>query len=305
MHDYGHDHHHNHHAPAITAINRALVLGAGLNISYVLVEFGLGFYYNSLALVADAGHNLSDVASLLLSLLAFRLARVRSSATFTYGFRKSTVLASLINAVLLLITIGAIIWESFQRFGKPVPVAGVPVAWVAGLGIIINTASAMLFYRNKDHDLNLKGAYLHLLADALVSLGVVVSGLLLQYTGWYWLDPITGLVVSAVIFSSTWRLLSDSVRLSLDGVPTDVNLVRVKEQIRGVAGITDVHHVHVWAMSTTENALTAHLVIDPELTGIQVTALKNEVRHQLQHLKIEHATLEIETGTSSHRIEHC
>ncbi|MBD2756500.1 cation diffusion facilitator family transporter [Spirosoma validum] len=293
-----HDHHdhagHNHGPVVLTSINRALIIGAVLNAAYVVVEFVLGFYYNSLALIADAGHNLSDVASLLLSLLAFRLARVRQTPGFTYGYRKSTVLASLTNAVILLITIGAILWESFQRFRHPEPVAGGAVAWVAGFGIIVNSVSALLFYRDKDHDLNVKGAYLHLLTDALVSLGVVVAGIVISYTGWVWLDPVIGIVVAFVIMGSTWNLLTDSLRLSMDGVPVGIDLPEVLADLRAVAGVQDVHHVHVWAMSTSENAITAHLVLKPGLTDEQVAALKHDARHKLEHRNINHATLETE-----------
>lgn len=295
-HEHNHDHAGHHHGPTVlTSINRALIIGAVLNAVYVVVEFALGFYYNSLALVADAGHNLSDVASLLLSLLAFRLARVRQTPSFTYGFRKSTVLASLTNAVILLITIGAILWESISRFRHPEPVAGGAVAWVAGLGMLVNAASAMLFFRDKEHDLNVKGAYLHLATDALVSLGVVVSGIVISYTGWTWLDPVIGILVAVVIMGSTWRLLTDSLRLSMDGVPTDIDLPTVLADLRAVSGVRDVHHVHVWAMSTTENALTAHLVLQPGLSDSQIAALKHDARHRLEHQKISHATLETET----------
>ncbi|GAB3554707.1 cation diffusion facilitator family transporter [Spirosoma fluminis] len=296
-HDHTHGHDHHHHGPTtLTNVNRALIIGVVLNTAYVAVEFILGFYYNSLALVADAGHNLSDVAGLLLSLLAFRMARIRNTTNFTYGYRKSTVLASLTNAVILLITIGAIIWESIQRFRHPEPVPGGPVAWVAGIGFVINTVSALLFFRDKDHDLNIKGAYIHLMADALVSLGVVVAGIVIAYTDWVWLDPIIGLVVAAVILGSTWRLLSDSVRLSLDGVPSGIDLEAVLRDLRAVTGVRDVHHVHLWAMSTTENALTAHLVLQPGLSDTAKTALKADVRHRLVHLGIGHATLETEAA---------
>lgn len=297
-HDHHHDHHahagHNHGPVTLTSVNRALIIGAVLNSVYVAVEFSMGFYYNSLALIADAGHNLSDVASLLLSLLAFRLARVRQTPSFTYGYRKSTVLASLTNAVILLITIGAILWESFQRFRHPEPVAGGAVAWVAGVGIVINTVSALLFFRSKDHDLNAKGAYLHLAIDALVSLGVVIAGILISYTGWLWLDPVIGLLVAVVIMGSTWNLLTDSLRLSMDGVPVGIDLPEVMADLRAVKGVQDVHHVHVWAMSTTENALTAHLVLKTGLTNEQVSALKHDARHRLEHRNINHATLETE-----------
>lgn len=305
-HEHTHDHGHQHGPVTLTAINRALVVGAILNTVYVVVEFGLGIYYNSLALVADAGHNLSDVAGLLLSLLAFRLAKVRQTPSFTYGFRKSTVLASLVNAVVLLVTVGAVLWESLVRFRHPEPVAGGPVAWVAGLGILVNTASALLFFRDKDHDLNVRGAYLHLMADALVSLGVVGAGILISYTGWFWVDPIIGVVVAAVILLSTWRLLVDSLRLSLDGVPANIDLAGVLADLRSVAGVREVHHVHVWAMSTTENALTAHLILQDGLTDAQINTLKNDARHRLEHRNISHATLETEVTTSAwQRLKSC
>ncbi|MBO0934438.1 cation diffusion facilitator family transporter [Fibrella aquatilis] len=292
-HDHNHEHAHS-HTPVITSVSRTLIIGAVLNIVYVVVEFGMGFYTQSLALMADAGHNLSDVAGLLLSLLAFRLAKVKSSRTFTYGLRKSTVLASLANAVLLLVAVGGILLESVQRFRHPEPVAGGIVAWVAALGIVVNAASALLFFRQKDHDLNMRGAYLHLLSDALVSVAVVVSGVVIGYTGWFWLDPAMGLIVALVILVGTWRLLTDSLRLSLDGVPVNINLADVQAEIAGVAGVEKVHHVHIWAMSTTENALTAHLVLQPGLTPDQVTAIRKKVRHELEHQGITHATLEID-----------
>ena len=289
-----HDHNHDHHTPVITNVSRTLIIGAVLNITYVIVEFGMGLYTQSLALMADAGHNLSDVAGLLLSLLAFRLARVKSSQTFTYGYRKSTVLASLANAVLLLVAVGGILLESIQRFRHPEPVMGGIVAWVAALGIAINAASALLFFRQKDHDLNMRGAYLHLLSDALVSVAVVIAGIVVSYTNWFWLDPAMGIVVAVVILVGTWRLLTDSLRLSLDGVPAGIDLADVQAEISAVAGVEKVHHVHIWAMSTTENALTAHLVLQPNLTNDQITAIRKEVRHELEHLSITHATLEID-----------
>lgn len=292
-HDHSHDHAHS-HTPVINNVSRTLIIGAVLNIAYVIAEFSMGLYTQSLALMADAGHNLSDVAGLLLSLLAFRLAKVKSSQTFTYGFRKSTVLASLTNAVLLLVAVGGILLESIQRFRHPEPVMGGLVAWVAALGIVINAASALLFFRQKDHDLNMRGAYLHLLADALVSVAVVISGIVISYTNWLWLDPLMGIIVAAVILISTWRLLTDSLRLSLDGVPSGIDLAGVQAEITAVAGVDKVEHVHIWAMSTTENALTAHLVLQPGLTNEQVMAIRKEVRHELEHLNITHATLEVE-----------
>lgn len=282
------------HNPPITALSRALLLGAGLNTLYVVVEFTLGIRYNSLALTADAGHNLSDVGSLLLSLMAFRLAKIRQRPGYTYGFRKSTVLVSLANAVLLLLTVGVIAGESIGRLQHPEPVAGGMVAWVAGLGIVVNTVSAFFFFRERNTDLNANGAFLHLAADALVSLAVVVAGVAMRYTGWYWLDPALGLLVGAVILAATWRLLTESLRLSLDGIPANINLDDVTHGINDVPGVVRVDHVHIWAISTTETALTAHLVLRPGLTIADVNTLKADVHHRLEHLGIGHATLETE-----------
>lgn len=303
-HNHGHAHSHS-HTPTPTSVNRAFIIGAVLNTLYVIIEFGIGFRYESLALLADAGHNLSDIASLLLALLAFRLARVHQRPGFTYGFRKSTVLVSLLNALLLLLAVGAIVWESIQRFRNPQPIVGGAIAVAAGVGIVINALSALLFFRDKEHDLNIKGAYLHLLADALVSAGVVIAGLAIGWTGWYWLDPLMGLIVAAVIIGSTWQLLIDSVRLSLDGVPANLDVGNITTKIRQITGIRDVHHVHVWAMSTTENALTAHLVLDSGLTESQVVALKHTIRHQLEHLGVGHATLETELSAGGCEEEEC
>ena len=294
-HTHNESHHGHNHNPPVTAISRALLLGAGLNLVYVIVEFALGIRYNSLALTADAGHNLSDVGSLILSLLAFRLAKIRQRPGYTYGFRKSTVLVSLANAVLLLLTVGIIAGESIGRLQQPEPVAGGMVAWVAGLGIIVNTVSALFFFRERNSDLNAKGAFLHLAADALVSLAVVMAGVIMRYTGWYWLDAALGLLVGAVILAATWRLLTDSLKLSLDGVPANINIDNVTHEISEVSGVKRVDHIHVWAISTTETALTAHLVLQPNLTPAAVNTLKVEVRHRLEHLGIGHATLETDS----------
>ena len=292
---HAHDEPNHDHNPPVTAISRALLLGAGLNLAYVIVEFTLGIRYNSLSLTADAGHNLSDVGSLVLSLVAFRLARIRQRPGYTYGFRKSTVLVSLANAVLLLLTVGIIAGESIGRLQHPEPVAGGMVAWVAGLGIVVNTVSALFFFRERNSDLNAKGAFLHLAADALVSLAVVVAGITMRYTGWYWLDAALGLLIGAVILAATWRLLTDSLRLSLDGVPANINIDNVTHKISEVPGVLRADHIHVWAISTTETALTAHLVLQPDLTPAAVSTLKTEVRHRLEHLGISHATLETDS----------
>ncbi|MFN7118218.1 MAG: cation diffusion facilitator family transporter [Saprospiraceae bacterium] len=289
-----HAHHHHHHTAELTNVSRAFLIGIVLNSLFVLIEFGAGFYWNSLALISDAGHNLSDVASLILALLAFRLAKVKSSKTFTYGYRKTTILASLTNAVILLIAIGSIAWESIERLQNPQVVAGNSIAIVAGIGIVINSVSAFLFFRDKDHDLNVKGAYLHLAADALVSLGVVVAGIVISFTQWFWLDTVVSLAIVVVIFFSTWGLLKESVILSLEGVPSGIDLQEVKQHILKIAGVKDVHHVHIWALSTTENALTAHIVTDSSIDWQSIATMKHKIKHELEHLNIQHATLEVE-----------
>lgn len=288
-----HDHTHGHALPAATTgLNRAFILGIALNLGFVVVEFVVGFITGSLALVSDAGHNLSDVASLALSLVAFRLARVKPTQQYTFGYRKSTILISLLNALILLLAVGAIGYEAIRRFSRPEPVEGSTIAIVAGIGIVVNAVSAFLFFKDKEKDLNVKGAYLHLLADAVVSLGAVIAGLIIAGTGWYWVDPLISLAIIIVIVYSTWGLLRSSLRLSLDGVPPGIDLEKVREAALKVPGVKDIYHIHIWAMSTTENALTAHVLVDGGLAGGELDRLKAALRHELEHLDIRHATLE-------------
>lgn len=287
-------HDHAHVPPGASRLNRAFLAGIGLNLVFVAVEAVAGFATGSLALLTDAGHNLSDVTSLALSMLAFRLARIPPSNMYTYGYRKSTILISLLNAIILLIAVGAIGYEAVMRLRHPVPLAGGQVAIVAGAGIFINGLSAFFFFRDKDSDLNVKGAYLHLVADALVSLGTVAAGLLMMYTQQYWIDAAVSIIVMAVIVYGTWGLLRDSLRLSLDGVPAGISVEQIKEVARTVPGVADLHHVHIWAVSTTENALTAHVTVQPGLTDEQVATLKTTLKHALHHLNISHCTLETE-----------
>lgn len=287
---------HNHqHAPRISNLNRAFVIGIVINLLYVAIEFGSGLYLDSLALISDAGHNLADVASLALALLAFRLAKVKSNDKFTYGYRKSTILVSLINSVVLFVAIGGILWESFSRLNDPVVVEGLPISVIAGIGIIINAVSAFLFFKDKDSDLNVKGAYLHLMADAAVSLGVVVSGLLIFYFHLYWLDLAMSFVIVLVIFYSTWKLFKDSLSLTLDGVPKGININEVVSEIKEIDGVLDVHHLHIWAMSTSQNAMTAHIIIPHDTDMENQNRIKNKIKHELEHVNIQHATLEFET----------
>lgn len=288
-----HDHAHS-PIPVTGQLNRAFLIGIGLNLLFVTVEAAAGVATGSLALLSDAGHNLSDVASLGLSMVAFRLARIPPSSRYTYGYRKSTILISLLNAVILLVAVGAIGYEAVRRLQNPVPLQGGTVAVVAGVGIAVNTVSALLFLKDKDKDLNIKGAYLHLVADALVSLGTVVAGLLMLYTHWYWLDAAVSIVVMVVIVYSTWGLMTDSLRLSMDGVPGGITVEAVQEKAREIPGVLDLHHVHIWAVSTTENALTAHVTIAPGLSGDEVTRVKHDLKHMLESFSIIHATLETE-----------
>ncbi|MBK8557705.1 MAG: cation transporter [Lewinellaceae bacterium] len=297
--------HHHHHGPLTEQVNKAFVWGIGLNLLFVIVEAAAGWYADSLALLTDAGHNLSDVGALGLSLLAFRLARVQPNSQYSYGYRKFTVLASLANGLLLLLAVGAIGWEAIHRLSTPPEVPGNTVALVAGIGILINTFTAWLFFHDRDKDLNIKGAYLHLAADAAVSVAVVGAGLTMQYTGWRWIDPAISFGVLAVILWSTWGLLRDSIRLSLDGVPPNVQVAKIREAANGVSSIKDIHHIHVWAMSTTETALTAHIVVRDDLSPALLSSTKHEFRHALEHLGIQHATLEVECESEDCGSEDC
>ena len=298
-HDHGHNHTHaghHHHATAGDATNRAFIAGIVLNGAYVVVQTVVGLTTQSMALLSDAGHNLSDVASLALSLIAFRLTKVKPSASFTYGYKKTTILSALVNAVVLLIAIGVLGLESVRRLLHPQPVAGGVVALVAAIGIIINLSSAFLFFRNKDHDLNTKGAYLHLLTDALVSIGVVVSGLVIHFTSWYWMDGAVSIVVLLIILAGTWRLLAESLRLSLDAVPAGISIADIETNLLKINGIEGIHHVHIWAMSTRENALTAHIVLNDQLSFEEKMKLVQQIKHDLFHNNIHHSTLELESA---------
>lgn len=275
-----HEHSHQHsHAINAESLNKAFIIGIVLNLAFVVIEFAAGFWFDSLALLSDAGHNLSDVVSLVLALLAFRLAKVKANERYTYGYKKSTILVSLLNAVILLVAVGAIVIESIHKLNNPAVVPGGAIAWVAGVGVLINAFTAFLFMKDKEKDLNVKGAYLHMAADALVSVGVLVAGIVISRTGWYIIDPIIGLIVAVVILISTWNLLHDSLRLTLDGVPTSIDSQKVVEAIRALPGVDDVHHIHIWAISTTENALTAHIVLkQPE----SMQEVKHLIRHRLE-----------------------
>ncbi|MGI6291230.1 MAG: cation diffusion facilitator family transporter [Bacteroidales bacterium] len=289
--------HHSHHQHTKhISLNKAFIIGILLNVLFVIVEFTAGIYYDSMGLLSDAGHNLSDIASLLLAMLAFRLSKLSAKKNYTYGYKKSTVLVSLSNAVILLIAVGFIIAESINKLYHPKTVEGNVIAWVAGVGIIINLFTALLFLKKKDEDLNIKGAYLHMMADTLVSLGVVASGVLILFTGWYIIDPIIGIGIACVIMISTWNLLKDSILLSLDGVPTTIDIEEIKKIILAEKQIINIHHLHIWALSTTENALTVHIILE-DMKDMEI--VKQNVKQKLAKIGITHATLEFEKQESN------
>jgi cobalt-zinc-cadmium efflux system protein len=295
-HGHAHGHAHHHHRPE--AYDRVFALAIALNLAFVGVEGAAGFVANSLALVADAGHNLGDVLGLALAWGAAALARRRPTLRRTYGFGRSSVLAALVNAMILLIAVGAIGMEAVTRLARPAPVEGDMMIWVAAAGVLLNGTTAMLFMAGRKHDLNLRGAFLHMAADAGVSLGVVVAGLLIGVTGWLWLDPATSLLIVAVIAVGTWGLFRDSLDLALDAVPDAIDREAVESWLRALPGVCEVHDLHIWAISTTETALTAHLVrpgapADDAFLARVSTDLK-------ARFAIGHATLQIEIGDAEH-----
>jgi cobalt-zinc-cadmium efflux system protein len=249
------------HGHDTTHYDQAFAVGVVLNLGFVVVEFIYGQLAHSLALVADAGHNLSDVLALLLAWGAAVLARRRPTPGRTYGLRRSSILAALVNAVVLLVAIGAIAWEAVRRFSAPTPVAEQTVIWVAAIGIVINAGTALLFLSGRRGDVNIRGAFLHMAADAGVSLGVVLAGVAILATGWWWLDPVVSLMIVVVILIGTWGLLRDAVNLALDAVPEGVDVHGVRQYLASLPKVVDVHDLHIWGMSTTETALTAHLVM--------------------------------------------
>jgi cobalt-zinc-cadmium efflux system protein len=292
-HSHSRSHSHGHsHAPV--SHGRAFAVGILLNSIFVIVEAAFGLLSGSMALVADAGHNLSDVLALLIAWGAAHMAARPASARYTYGLKSSTILGALANAMLLLVAIGAILFETVSRLFDPQPVQGWTMVIVASVGILINGATAMLFFSGRKHDLNIRGAFLHMAADALVSVGVVAAGVVILLTGAWWVDPATSLVIVAVIGWGTWGLLKDSVKMGLHAVPEKIDEAGVRSYLASLPGVTAVHDLHIWPMSTTETALTVHLVMPGGHPGD--TFLRN-LAHELEHrFSIEHATVQVETG---------
>jgi cobalt-zinc-cadmium efflux system protein len=292
-----HDHHAHSHRATATDFGRAFAIGIGLNLIYVAAEAGYGLAAGSLALLADAGHNLGDVLGLGLSWGAAMLGRRGPSNRFTYGLRSSSMLAALANALILLVVTGGIAWEAILRLRQPVAVTGKTVAAVAAIGIIVNGTTALLFAPGRGRDLNLRSAFLHMAADAAVTAGVVIAGVTIALTGLLWLDPVVSLVVSAVIIYGTWDLVKQALRLALDAVPEGVDAGAVRAHLLAVPGVTALHDLHIWGMSTTETALTCHLVMPQGHPGDE--ALSALARELEAHFRIHHTTLQIELGDST------
>ena len=306
QHDHGHagyDHGHGHshgvgghsHAPA--DFGRAFAIGVALNTIYVALEATFGLISGSLALLADAGHNLSDVLGLLLAWGATWLAKRHPTRQRTYGYKRGPILASLANAVILLVAVGAIVWEAVRRLIEPEPVIAGTIIWVALVGVFVNAGTAWLFMSGRHGDLNVRGAFLHMAADAGVTVGVIIAALLIQWTGWQWLDPAISLAITVVILVSTWGLLRDSMNLAMDAVPPGIDQEEVERFLRGLPGVTEVHDLHIWGMSTTETALTAHLVRPGSLDDALLHHAAEALR---ERFSISHATLQLEAGDPAH-----
>ncbi len=293
----GHQHNHS-HSQEPANYNRAFIISVALNTGFVIIEAVYGILANSLALLADAGHNLSDVLSLLFVWGASILARRQPTARRTYGLRRSSILAALLNAIFLLFASGAIVWEAIYRLKEPSPVSGVTIIVVAAVGIVINIVSALMFMSGRENDLNIKGAFLHLAADAVVSFGTVLAGIAIIATGWLWFDPVVSVIVVVVIVFGTWQLFLESLNLVTDAVPANIEPLAVRTYLAELTGVASVHDFHIWGMSTTETALTAHLVMP---TGHPGDAFLLQVNRELHdHFGIEHTTLQIEAGDLSY-----
>ena len=287
---------HNHSHSNNINLGNAFKIGISINIVFIIIEASYGFLSNSMALVADAGHNLSDVLALVFSWVAVILSQRKPTLKFTYGFRRSTILIALLNTVLLLAAVVFIVWETIERMGKPLEINSNSVITIAAIGIAVNGFTAWLFVKGKKHDLNIRSAFVHFIADALVSLGVVVAGIIMAFTGIVWIDSIVSFAIIAVILYSSYHLLIDSVTLALDAVPENVNIEAVRIYLQSLPEVSDIHDLHIWALSTTDAALTVHLATN---TQTDVTFITN-IQHQLhEQFDIEHATIQVEFGDTA------
>lgn len=294
-----HHHHHGHGHHHTQDFNRAFGIGILLNVVFVAVEAWFGWRADSLALLADAGHNLSDVLGLVLAWLGMFVARLQPNDRYTYGRQRASILAALVNALVLLAVMGGMAWEAIRRFSDPAPIAGETVIAVAAAGVVINGITAWLFMAGSHGDLNIRGAFLHMAGDALVSLGVVLAGFLYLKTGWLWLDPLLSLVIAALILYATWGLFRQSLRLTFDGVPSSIELGSVRAYLRELPGVTDIHDLHIWAMSTSESALTVHLIMPGGHPGDDFLHALGQQLHD--RFDIDHATVQIEAGDTDQR----
>ena len=298
-HEHGHDHDHGHsHAPA--EFNRAFAVGITLNLAFVAIEAFYGWKINSLALLADAGHNLSDVAGLVLAWGGALAGKLRPNARHTYGWKRASILAAFLNALLLLVAMGSLGWEAASRLQSPETTEGWTIIAVAGVGIVINTATALMFMRGRKDDLNIRSAFVHMAADALVSLGVVVGGALYLWQGWGWIDPVMSLAIAFIIVVGTWGLFRQSLHLLFDGVPESVDLAAVRQLLLALPGVDEVHDLHVWALGTAETILTAHVVLSDQ--GVDTQSVLQQAQQKLhQQFEIRHVTLQLESPDYAHR----
>jgi cobalt-zinc-cadmium efflux system protein len=287
-------HAHRHHPQSF---GRAFAIGIALNMAFVILEALYGFFADSLALLADAGHNFGDVMGLMVAWGASYLSQWQPTQKHTYGLRRSSIFAALLNALFLLVAIGAIAWEAIRRFHAPVAVQANTIIWVAAVGIVINTATALLFMAGRKQDLNIRSAFLHMVADAAISAGVVVAGLLIAFTGITLIDPIVSLVIAMTIFLGTWSLLRESLNLAVDAVPENIDPEAVQAYLRQLPSVTEVHHVHIWGLSTTDVALTAHVVLaQPDFNNVLLSQIREELHHRYG---IAHATIQFETSENN------
>lgn len=301
-----HNHEGHDHGPSnLQNINSAFYIGIFLNLLFTIVEFIVGYLYNSLSLISDATHNLSDVASLIISLIGMKLAQKAATLTYTYGYKKASILASFINSVLLLAVVFNIFKEAIERFESPPEVTGKVIIITALIGVAINTISAFLFYKGQKDDINIRGAFLHLLVDAIVSVGVVISGIMIYYTNWNIIDVIISVVIAIIILITTWGLFKESLKLTLDGIPKGIDIATIKALITDTKGIKNVHHIHIWAISSTTNALSAHIVLENNISLDELMTIKNHIRHELHHKNIQHVTLELDADLTKINESEC
>jgi len=282
----------NSHTHEVKDFGKAFAIGIALNVVYIVIEVIYGLIVNSLALIADAGHNLGDVLGLVIAWVASYLVKKSATKKYTYGLKKSSVLAAFLNSMILLVAIGIIIWEAIGRFADPQPIEGTTIMIVAGIGVLINALTALLFFSGRKHDLNIKGAFLHMAADAGISLGVVIVGLVLTFTDLYWLDPVMSIVIALIIFWGTWDLLKDSTSLALDAVPKDIDKEGVENYFDSISQLKSFHDLHIWAMSTTETALTVHAVVEENCGRNElIDKISKELKDKFN---IVHTTIQIE-----------